>query len=68
MSKRKLFFRLSIAALVIAIGLTAYEAILREKNEAVFQIWIFDLSAIMFLVTFTLLAMTSLYEKDDNSN
>ena len=65
MFNRKLFFCLSIAAIVIAIALTVYEQSLREKNEAVIQIWIFDLSSIMFLVAFTLIAMTGRYKKED---
>jgi len=58
MSRQKLFFRLSVVTLVIAIGLTIYEEILEDRNQAAIKISIFDLSAVMFIVTSVLLCAT----------
>jgi len=63
MSRQKIFFRLSVVTLVIAIGLTIYEEILKDRNQAAIKIGIFDLSAVMFIVTSVLLAMT--YQKKE---
>jgi len=61
MSRQKIFFRLSVVTLVIANGLTIYEEILKDRNQAAIKIGIFDLSAVMFIVTSVLLIMT--YQK-----